>query len=60
MEFPKLPQTLDLVNQTVSIPTEPVVEQYSYRNVLEFASMDQDMMNEFQRAVASFRDMKQS
>jgi len=60
MEFPKLPQTLDLVNQTVSIPTEPVVEQYSYRNVLEFASMDQDMMNEFQRAVTSFRDMKQS
>lgn len=35
-EFPKLPQSLELVNQTVSIQTEPVVDHYTYKNVLEF------------------------
>jgi len=53
-EFPKLPQTLELVNQTVSIPTEPVVEHYTYKNVLEFHEMDEERMQEFERALATY------
>lgn len=49
-EFPKLPQTLELVNQTVSIPTEPIVEQYTFKNVIEYPRLDDEMMEEFRNA----------
>ena len=56
-EFPKLPQSLDLVNQTVSIPTEPVVEHYTYKNMLEFTPMDAEMQEEFNRAIQQYDEM---
>ena len=57
-EFPKLPQSLDLVNQTVSIPTEPVVEPITYKAVLEFKAMDAEMLAEFNSACAAYDDLK--
>lgn len=59
-EFPKLPQSLDLVNQTVSIPTEPVVEPITYKAVLEFKAMDEAMLAEFHSACAAYDDLKAS
>lgn len=56
-EFPKLPQSLDLVNQTVSIPTEPVVEHYTYKNILEFPSMEAAMQEEFNNAIRQYDEM---
>ena len=58
-EFPKLPQTLELVNQTVSIPSEPAVECYSCKNVLQFAKMEQDLVDEFERALKEYYDLKE-
>ena len=57
-EFPKLPQSLDLVNQTVSIPTEPVVEPITYKAVLEFKAMDAEMLTEFHSACEAYDDLK--
>ena len=50
-----MPQSLELVNQTVSIPTEPVIEKYTYKNVLEFKPLDEEMRAEFLQAVDTFR-----
>jgi hypothetical protein len=58
-EFPKLPQNLELVNQTVSIPTEPVVEKYTYKNVIEFKGMDQDMLDDFQGALDTYQSFRE-
>lgn len=57
-DFPKLPQTLELVNQTVSIPTEPIVENYTMKNILEFKDMDEARMAEFHQALNAFQDLK--
>lgn len=56
-EFPKLPQCLELVNQTVSIPTEPVFEQYSTKTVKEYAYFTHEMQNEFYKALNNYNDL---
>lgn len=56
-EFPKLPQSLDLVNQTVSIPTEPVSETYTYKNVIEYVPMNEQMQNDFYTALNKYNDL---
>lgn len=58
-EFPKLPQTLELVNQTVSIPTEPVVECYTYKNIIEFPRMDEASVMEFERSLKNYYHTKE-
>jgi hypothetical protein len=58
-DFPKLPQNLELVNQTVSIPTEPVVEKYTFKNVLEYKAMSQDMIDNFHGALNSYKQFRQ-
>jgi len=40
-KIPKIPQSAELVNQTVSIPVEPVKEESLWRNILEFRGMEQ-------------------
>lgn len=46
-EFPKMPSALNLVNQTVSIPQEPVKEMYTYKCVIEYVPMSKHMIAEF-------------
>lgn len=53
-----MPQTLELVNQTVSIPTEPVVDNFTYKNIIEYEAMDQDVQEEFREAVKKYEDNK--
>jgi hypothetical protein len=36
-----------MINQTVSIPTEPVVENYTIKTIFEFKKMEEIMINEF-------------
>jgi hypothetical protein len=38
----------------VSIPTEPVVEKFTFKNVIEFKGMDQDMNDNFQNALDQY------
>lgn len=57
-EFPKLPQCLELINQTVSIPTEPVNESYTTRAVKEFTSVTQAMKEEFNKALNRYNDLR--
>lgn len=58
-EFPKLPQNLELVNQTVSIPTEPIVEKYTCKNVIEYKKMDEAMIEDFEGALQKYESFKQ-
>lgn len=57
-EFPKLPQSLGLVNQTVSIPTDPVVEPMTYKAVVEFKAMDEAMLKEFYSACDAYDELR--
>lgn len=57
-KFPKLPQCLELVNQTVSIPSEPVKEKFTIKTVLEFVPMNDQMRNEFHSALNKYHDLR--
>lgn len=57
-EFPKLPQSLDLVNQTVSIPQEPNKEMYTYKCVIEYVPMNKHMREEFHTALNKYSDLR--
>jgi hypothetical protein len=57
-EFPKLPQSLELVNQTVSIPQEPDKEMYTYKSVIEYVPMSRSMKDEFHNALNSYHDLR--
>ena len=46
------------MNQTVSIPTEPVVEPITYKAVLEFKRMDEQMVSEFKSACDAYEELK--
>lgn len=59
-EFPKLPQSLDLVNQTVSIPQEPTKEMYTYKNVIEYVPMSKNMREEFHNSLNKYHDLRAS
>jgi len=39
---PKIPQALEIVNQTVSIPSEPEKSTYSQKNIIEFEPASED------------------
>lgn len=38
--LPKIPQSVELVNQTVSIPAEPVNQEFIWRNIIEYKPLD--------------------
>lgn len=48
---PKMPQALEMVNQTVSIPSEPVTEKFVWRNILEYEQCSEDQLDEFRSAL---------
>ena len=57
--IPKLPQVLDMVNQTVSIPSEPVSERYLWRNIIEYAEPSDADLDAFEGAVAQKQEMRE-
>jgi hypothetical protein len=38
-KYPKIPQSVELINQTVSINTEPQKEEFLFRNIIEYNKM---------------------
>lgn len=46
------------MNQTVSIPTDPVVEPMTYKAVVEFKPMDDAMLKEFYSACDAYNELK--
>lgn len=49
--MPRMPQALEMVNQTVSIATEPEVSSYLQRNVLEFEIPSDSDLEKFEAAI---------
>ena len=56
--IPKLPQVLDLVNQTVSIASEPESETYLWRNILEFEEPSSSDLESFESACKQKDEMR--
>ena len=46
------------MNQTVSIPTDPVVEPMTYKAVVEFKAMDEAMLKEFSSACDAYEELR--
>lgn len=49
---------MELVNQTVSIPTEPVVEGVTLKNIKEFVLPTQSQKDDFHHALNRYHDLR--
>ena len=49
--IPRLPQALEMVNQTVSIATEPESSSYLWKNILEFQVPSESDLDKFKAAI---------
>ena len=59
IDMPKIPQTVELVNQTVSIPKDPIKEEYSWRNIIEYKRIEAPkQVNEFYEALKRYQNMR--
>lgn len=54
----RLPQALEMVNQTVSISTEPESSTFLQRNILEFAVPTDSDVEKFLEAIQAKDDMR--
>ncbi len=52
---PKIPQALEMVNQTVSIAVEPEKSRYTRQNILEFEPASEEQVQALYHAM-SMRD----
>lgn len=57
-EIPKVPQSVEFVNQTVSVSSEPFSDRYLWRNILEYKEMDFQAKDDFNTAVNRYKDLK--
>jgi len=59
-ENPKLPQSVELVNQTVSIPKEPLSEQFTWRCINQYRNMcdSTDALRDFENAITRYAAMR--
>ena len=56
--IPRLPQALDLVNQTVSIAQEPESSTYLKKNILEYPMPTDSELEKFAAAITAKNDMR--
>ena len=49
--IPKMPQCLEMVNQTVSIPKEPEKSNFIWRNIIEYKVPTDEHLETFENAV---------
>jgi len=54
----RLPQALEMVNQTVSIATEPESCTFLQRNILEFPVPSDSDVEKFNAAIVAKEDMR--
>jgi hypothetical protein len=59
-EHYKLPQSVELVNQTVSVPKEPVKSQFLWRCINEYRNMGEspELIRDFENAIARYEAMR--
>jgi len=55
-----IPNAVDLVNQTVSIPTEPVKEEYLQKVVLEYKQLSETEKKNFLDAIANHEAVRKT
>lgn len=60
VDSPKIPQSVELVNQTVSVPKEPVSEDFVWRQILEYRNLAQDaeLKANFENAIRRYQAMR--
>ena len=56
--IPRLPQALEMVNQTVSIATEPESSTYLKKNILEYPVPSDSDLEKFAAAITAKNDMR--
>jgi len=49
--FPKMPQSLEMVNETESIASEPVTTRFMERNIKEFKQPEEEEFANFRQAL---------
>jgi hypothetical protein len=56
IERPKIPQSVELVNQTVSVPKEPVREDFVWRQILEYRDLSKEtqLKADFENAIRRY------
>jgi len=61
-DVPAIPQSLELVNQTVSVPREPVSERYTWRQIVEYRQLMEAeggrLKADFENAVRRYNQMR--
>ena len=57
---PKIPQSVELVNQTVSVPKEPVSEDFIWRQILEYRNLAKEpqLKGDFENAIKRYQAMR--
>ena len=56
--IPKLPQCLEMVNQTVSIPSEPVKHTFLWRNIIQYKIPTESELQSFTQALTQKQEMR--
>lgn len=56
--IPRLPQALEMVNQTVSIPNEPESSTFLKRNIFEFPEPAEEDLDKFDAAIVAKDNMR--
>ena len=59
LEYPKLPQALDLVNQTALILSEPKKENFLKKNIISFKESTEDDIQSFYHALAMDESLRE-
>ncbi len=61
LDIPVVPQSVELVNQTVSVPKEPVTESFVWRQILEYRNLGESpqLKADFENAVRRYSQMRQ-
>ncbi len=59
-DVPVIPQSVELVNQTVSVPREPIKEKYLWRQIVEYRNLQGDarLKADFENAIRRYTQMR--
>lgn len=60
IDIPRIPQSVELVNQTVSVPREPVKEEFVWRCIHEFRNLtaSPQLVADFENAINRYNQMR--
>jgi len=60
-DIPVIPQSVELVNQTVSVPKEPLKDSFVWKQILEYRNLaaNQQLKSDFENAIRRYTAMRQ-